>query len=52
MRFFGTPAWLGAAWLAGMPSGVTRATAGPITSRLQDCRLLAGGLAGLQAAGW
>ena len=28
-RFFGPPAWLGAAWLAGVPSGVTSPVLGP-----------------------
>ena len=40
-RFFGTLAWLGAGWLAGVPSGVTAPVLGPIDSRLQDWRLLA-----------
>ena len=52
MSFFGTPAWLGAGWLARMLNGVTGPNGGPITSRLQGCWLLAGGLAGWQAAGW
>ena len=52
--------WL-AVWLAGRLlelgchpelSGVTRPNGGPITSTLQDCWLLAGALAGWQAAGW
>ena len=57
MRFFGTPAWLGAGWLAGVLSGVTTPNDGPITSRLQAAgcwlavwlagRLLVGRLAGL-----
>ena len=43
---------LAGGWLAGWGvNGVTGPNGGPITSRLQGCWLLAGGLAGLQAAG-